>query len=283
MKNLLKSCFVTLLIVLGISGTAFAGEIVKSFEFGAGSANSVSNKRTFPVPCHRGIEGLSVTYQRIGDAGAANDVPIIVELRSPGATATEEGPVVDSESLNATLTQKVSLQTRTSGTLVVNPSPRGCSLPWIVRVKPASGTSPWVISGTIRLFYFGGGGTENVEGSLISLNKGNSVTKNVGGSAGLHAGKYTVTGTWLHSAFGVPGPLPVQLRFQLLDPSGAVVGSKTAYSNAEINPCCSGDKMSFTIPVNLHVTGQWKLRITNNTSDDTMNIDPKVNYTDVCP
>lgn len=271
---------VTLLITTGICGTAFAETIQKTFEFGAGTANTISNKRTFPVPCHAGIEGVSATYQRKGVAGAANDVPIIMELRSPGATATQEGPVVDSVALTATLTQQLSISTKL---LKGDPSPRGCSLPWIVRVKPASGTSPVVISGTITLSYFRFDGDVDVEGSLITLNKGNSVTKNVGGTGGLHAGKITVTGTWLHSLFGVPGPLPVELRFQLINPAGTVVGSKTAYSNAEVNPCCSSNKMSFTIPVEQHTTGQWKLRITNNTSDDTMNIDPKVKYTALCP
>jgi hypothetical protein len=280
MNTSIKMWFVTLLIIIGLSGTAIAETIQKSFEFGAGTANSISNKRTFPVPCHAGIEGVSATYQRKGTAGAANDVPIVMELRSPGPTANEEGPVVDSVALTATLTQQLSLTTKL---LKGNPSSRACGLPWIVRVRPASGTSPWVISGVITLSYFRFDVDVNVEGNLISLNKGNSVTKNVGGTGGLHAGKITVTGTWLHSVFGVPGPLPVRLRFQLLDPNGAVVGSRTAFSNAEINPCCSGNKMSFTIPVTQHTGGQWKLRITNNTSDDTMNIDPKVKYVALCP
>jgi hypothetical protein len=280
MKNSLELCFVTLLIIVSTTGTAFAEQIQKSFEFGPGTANSTSNKRTFQVPCHAGIEGVSATYQRKGDKGVGNDVPIIMELRSPGATAAEEGPVVDSVALTATLGQKLSITTKL---LKGNPSTRGCSLPWIVRVKPASGTSPWVIFGVITLNYFRFDGDVGVEGSLITLNKGNSVTKNVGESSGLHAGSITVTGTWLHSLFGAPGPLPVRLRFQLIDPSGTVVGSKTAYSSAEINPCCSGDKMSFTIPLNQHLSGQWKLRITNNTSDDTMNIDPKIKYKAVCP
>ena len=163
-----------------------------------------------------------------------------------------------------------------------DPSPRGCSLPWVVRLKPASGNSPFRISGRIDLVYFRFDDDIKVEGELISLNKGNSVNKNIGDQTGLHAGNITVTGTWLHSISGVPGPLPVQLRFDLLDPTGSVVASKTAFSAAEINPCCSGNKMSFALPVNRHTTGQWKLRITNNTNDDTMNIDPKVTYTALC-
>jgi hypothetical protein len=61
MNTSIKMWFVTLLIIIGLSGTAIAETIQKSFEFGAGTANSISNKRTFHVPCHAGIEGVSAT------------------------------------------------------------------------------------------------------------------------------------------------------------------------------------------------------------------------------
>jgi hypothetical protein len=273
--------FVTLLIIAGISAPALAGETLqKTFEFGAGTSFTSSNFRTFPVPCHAGVEGVSITYIRKGDAGAANDVPIVLELHSPGTTAGELGPIVDSVNLMAKKAQQLSISTKL---LKGDPSPRGCDLPWTVRVRSASGPSPWVVSGNITFVYFRTDAAVAVEGSLITLNKGNSVTKNVGGSGGLHAGRLTVSGTWLHSVLGAPGPLPVQLRFQLIDPSGTVVASKTAYSNAEVNPCCSGNKMSFSLNIDHHITGQWKLRITNNSSDDTMNIDPKIAYKATCP
>jgi hypothetical protein len=169
--------------------------------------------------------------------------------------------------------------------MTADPSPRGCEIPWRVRIRAASGTNPPVaVTGSILFVYFGSLAGGDVEGGLISLSKGNSVTKNIDGSGGMHAGRVRVTGTWLHSAFGVPGPLPVQLRFQILRPDGTVAASKTAYSNGEVNPCCSGNKMNFILDIRNHTTGQWKLRITNNSDHDVMNIDPKLqNVGGNCP
>ena len=63
--------------------TASAATISKAFEFGAGTANSISNARTFPVPCGLAVT-VSVEYYRLGNNGAQNNVPIIIELRKPG-------------------------------------------------------------------------------------------------------------------------------------------------------------------------------------------------------
>jgi hypothetical protein len=280
MKSKIQITVFVAFLFATLSGATYAEVLTKTFEFGLGTANTISNKRTFQVPCHAGIEGVSASYQRKGTVGQQFDIPITMELRSPGATVDEEGPIVDSVDLKATLAQQISISTKL---LKGDPSPRGCSLPWVVRVKPQSGTAQFVVSGTITLSYFRFDADQNIEGGLISLNKGNTVTKNVGSSAGLHAGKFSISGTWLHSAFGVPGPLPVLLKFELLNPNGQVVASKTAYSNAEINPCCSSNKMTFSTSLDHHVAGQWKIRITNNSNDDTMNIDPKVKYIALCP
>ena len=265
---------IALFAVASVS-SVFAESITKTFEFGAGTANSFSNKRTFSVPCDRSVSA-AVEHYRLGDVGAANDVPIIIELKKPGATADEEGPIADTQ--NATTTR-----TKQTATVTGTESSRGCSLPWIVRVKPASGQSSVAIKGTIVLTYSSAVKDISVEGGLISLNKGNSVTKNIGGSGGLDQGRVVVTATWLHAIGPVPGPLPVKLKFELINPSGTVVASDTGYSNAEINPCCSGNKMKITFQVTTCVSGQWKIRITNNTNDDTMNIDPKVRFTPDCP
>jgi hypothetical protein len=68
-------------VLLVFSSAVFGDVLQMTFEFGAGTANSFSNKRTFAVPCHTGVESVSVTYIRKGDAGAANHVPIVFELR----------------------------------------------------------------------------------------------------------------------------------------------------------------------------------------------------------
>ena len=265
----------TVLFAAAMVSTAFAESITKTFEFGAGTANSNSNKRTFSVPCGLGVSA-AVEHYRLGDVGAANDVPIIIELKKPGATADEEGAVADTQNATAKRAKQTATVTGTE-------SNRGCSLPWIVRVKPASGQSSVAIKGSIVLTYSSAVNNISVEGGLISLNKGNTVTKNIGGSGGLDQGTVVVTANWLHAIGPVPGPLPVRLKFELINPNGQVVDSDTGYSNGEINPCCSGNKMKITFRVATCVSGQWKIRITNNTNDDTMNIDPKVRLTPDCP
>lgn len=263
------------LLAVATVSSAFAESITKTFEFGAGTANSISNKRTFNVPC--GVDvSAAVEHYRLGDAGTAFDVPIVIELKKPGATADVEGTVADTQNATAKRAKQTATVTGTQ-------SDRGCSLPWVVRVKPASGQSAVAIKGTIVLTYSSAVASISVEGGLISINKGNSVTKNIGGSGGLEQGTVVVTATWLHAIGPVPGPLPVRLKFELINPSGTVVATDSGYSNAEINPCCSGNKMKITFQVATCISGQWKIRITNNTNDDTMNIDPKVRHTPNCP
>ncbi len=252
----------------------FAASITKTFEFGAGTANSVSNKRTFNVPCGVAVSA-AVEHYRLGDVGASFDVPILIELKKPGATADVEGAVADTQDATARRTKQTATVTGTISNL-------GCSLPWIVRVKPASGQSSVAVKGTIVVTYSSTVANISVEGGLISLNKGNTVTKNIGGSGGLEQGIVVVTGSWLHAIGPVPGPLPVRLKFELINPSGQVVATDSGYSSAEINPCCSGNKMKITFQVTTCVSGQWKIRITNNTNDDTRNIDPKVKHTPDC-
>jgi hypothetical protein len=248
---------IAILLTVAMVASADAERITKSFELGAGTAYQVSNRRTFNVPCGRKIVA-SVEFHRLGAADAANDVPIVIELKKPGAAATEEG-------------------------LKGKESNRGCSLPWIVKVKLAGGQSQVAVNGTISVSYDHLPQGIDVEGGLISLNKGNQVTKNVGGASGLDQGTLVVTATWLHAIGPVPGPLPVRLKFELIDPNGNVVASDTGFAGNEINPCCSGDKMKITFRVTSCAPGQWKLRITNNTNDDTMNIDPKVRLKPDCP
>lgn len=262
------------LFVLATAGTTLAATtITKSFEFGPGTANAVSNKRTFNIPC--GVRVYAdVEHYRLGATGAANDVPIIMELKKPGTTADVEGPVAETRAATARRDKQIVRFVGTESNL-------GCSLPWVVRVKPASGTSPFAIKGTIALTYDNSVNNISVEGGLISLNKGNQVTKNVGGSSGLSQGTVVITATWLHAIGVVPGPNPVQLKFELINPGGRVVAQATGYANNEINPCCSGNKMRIVFKVT-ECTGQWKLRITNNTNHDTMNIDPRVALTPNC-
>lgn len=273
-KNLVQ-VFGLLVLVIGMFGVTFAGSATKTFEFGAGTANSTSNFRTFFVPCGLNVTA-SVKYQRKGDGGASSDVPITIELRKPAANADDDGAVAQTVNVTAKRTEQ-------TATLNGTESNRGCSLPWRVRVRPQSGQSEFAIYGNITVSFDDSSKNISVEGNLISLNKGNSVTKNIGGSGGMDQGIITVTAKWNHAIGPVPGPLPVRLKFELIRPNGTVAASDNGFSNAEVNPCCSNNKMKVTFQVAEQITGQWKIRITNNTNDDTMNIDPKVSFKPDCP
>lgn len=267
---------VAVLFAFAAVGPAYAETITKTFEFGAGTAYSTSTYRTFPVACGRD-PSATVKYYRLGEAGAQFDVQIAIELRLPGEVATEYGAV-------SLLNFATAKRTEQTATLYGVRSNVGCSLPWAVRLRAVNGQSPVGIKGSITVTYLSSAITLGVEGGF-RVNKGTSVTKNINFLGGLEQGhgRVVVTGTWLHGIGAVPGPLPVKLKFEIIDPNGNVVSSDTGYSNAEINPCCSGDKMKITFQFPSCITGQWKIRITNNTGDDAMSIEPKAIFTPGCP
>lgn len=275
MKKFVRSLTLTLVAIAGLGTAAFAGSITKAFEFGAGTANSVSNKRTFSVPCGLDVRA-AVKVSRKGDAGAANDVDIVIELRSPGANADTEGEIA------ATKTAKA---TRTFQTFVLNAndSPRGCDLPWVVRVKPESGKSDVAIYGDITVTFDDSLKNLTVQDAgNINLNSSNTVTVNIGGSGGLTQGVVTVKGNWFHNL----GVMPIKMKIELLDPSGNPVsgGSDTGYSDLEINPCCSGNKLKITYQVTELKRGQWKLRIKNiSDGHDAIRVKPIATLKPDCP
>ncbi|MEW6125729.1 MAG: hypothetical protein AB1757_01590 [Acidobacteriota bacterium] len=253
---------------------AAAETTTKAFEVGPGTGQSTSHFRTFSVPCGQGVT-VSVRLKRLGDPGTQNDVPVLIELRQPGASQGQEGPVVDTKTVTVTIPEKtISLAGAASN--------QPCSNPWRVRVRRAPGAPENAVTGNITLNYSSSSSSLNVEGGLISLNKGNSVIKNLGGSSGLKQGKIVITANWNHAIGPMPGPLPVRLRFDLIDPStNSSVAYQIAYSTNEIR-ADKTPKLRLIYNVPTCKPGQWKLKITNNTNDDTMNIDPKVTFTPDC-
>ncbi|MBI3650412.1 MAG: hypothetical protein HY231_05125 [Acidobacteria bacterium] len=253
--------------------TADAASITKTFEIGAGTGQQRSHFRSFTVPAGLTVS-TAVKFKRLGDPGAQNDVPIIIELRQPGATESEDGPLVDS---------KNAIVRRDEQTLNLSgsSSTRGCSLPWRVRVKLGGTNVPAnAVIGSSTVSFNDSARNVGIEGGLITLNKGNSVTKNFGGSSGFGQGTFTVTATWMHAVAGVPNPFNrrILLRFELLRPNGSVAASDTGY------PLEGSDtpKMRITFNNTTDVNGQWKIRITNNTNDDVANIDPKAKFDPGC-
>jgi hypothetical protein len=289
MKELSTTIFTNFVRVLGVMALlafatvsmAFAGN-TKTFEFGPGTPQPRSHVRTFPIPCGTpGGVAAVVKFQRLGPAGANNDLPIIIEFREPDTAPDQEGPVVETKTATAKKTeQTVTLRSQSSN--------RGCTLPWRVRVKYANeGTAPVQAFGTIRLDFDGRLRNVNVSTSELGidreLRKGQSETLEFGGSAGFLQGTIDITANWNHMVFSLlPGPNPVKLKFELIDPSGAVVKTVEAYSSNEARSGLTRFRLIYQAPGCL--AGQWKLRITNIDGDnDAKGISPTAKFTPSCP
>lgn len=89
MKHAILFLSVTFVTFAGLSGSAYASSTTRSFEFGKGTANESSNFRTFIVPCRMTVTAV-VKFKRLGDVGASDDVPIVIELRNPPRSSAEE-------------------------------------------------------------------------------------------------------------------------------------------------------------------------------------------------
>ena len=251
MRKMTRILVLSLISIIGLSSAALGGTITKTFELGEGTANSVSNKRTFEVPCGLNVSA-SVKYSRKGTAAAENDVPLTITLIKP-AEGSGEGDIAQTKQVTAKTTpQNVSLSSGFSNL--------GCVAPWSVRVKPTNGTSSLAVYGEISVTFDDStkGLTIESNGS-INLNSGNSVEKNISfGSTG-GQGLFEIKGRWYHNL----GTMPIRMKFELINPEGEVVKSDTGFAENEVNPCCSGNKLKITYLNPVFSTGPWKLRITN--------------------
>lgn len=271
-----KKIFVSAMGLSCVGASVFAAPQIKTIEVGPGTQNPVSVARFFVVPSRVGAQVL-VQLKRTGASGAAFDVPVDIEIRQPGVGNEEDGPIAASKNGVMIGTSNVNLTFNVIG------NDNGCKgSPWKVRVRylnDGNANNNFAVTGTAAFSAHDEEDSVNIEGGLITLNKGISVTKKVGGSSGFGQGNIKVTGQWNHSFGGVPGPLPVKLRFELIKPNGEIADSETAYRTNE--PLADPD-LFFTYHVLSSANGQWKLRITNNSDHDVMNIDPKIIFNPRC-
>lgn len=246
-----------------------AGSSTLSFEFGEGTANSLSTKVAFKVPCRSNVT-VTVRYQRKGDLGVRNDVPFLIELLSPGPIGTtDDGPVQQSIGVIATTAVK-------STTLQAQGSTRSCETSWRVRFKPKTGSSPWAIFGSVTLSFPDNTQNVPIEGGEITLAEGISVTKNIGGPSGLREGKLNIRTNW-----GMPGHLSTQggkLKVEVIDPQGNVVKHDIGHaSNGALAPI-----LNLNYDVASCLTGQWKVRFTNNSNTKIRQMEPVARLTPDC-
>ena len=151
-------------------------------------------------------------------------------------------------------------------------SARGCTLPWRVRVKyDGSGTPSFAVSGTIRIDYDGTEQRPSIPFSGV-LFKRESKSIPFGGIAGLAQGTIVITANWHHQLTTVlPGPNPIKLRIELLNPGGGTVSIVEAFSSNEARTELTPFKLTHQVTKCLE--GQWKLRITNLDTEDTVTLD----------
>lgn len=274
------------LLAFATVGTAFAE--TKDFAIGVGTGQPQSHYRTFTVPCGTSLSA-QVTFSRSPNsaAGAGNDVPILIELRKPGATAGQEGPisglVVDVKATRTPQTKQI-LDSSTGGANLQHSSSGGCSIPWLVRVKhDAAGPAPIAVTGKITVnMNTSGESAVAITSTDFTLAKHASKTIDFGPLTGFGQGRVSIAANWNHSIFGVQGPNPVKLTVELLNPNGVVVATAVGYSSVETNELLVDQRFRLTYQVADCVPGQWKLRFNNGTNDDTQNIKPRASFAFRC-
>ena len=226
--------------------------------------------RSLVAPCHAKV---SVRLSAPRYDHLADDIPMKIEVRAPGVSL--QSPPTHTHYFSSK-PENLKVETFT-----VPGSDAGCGgSPWRVRIFPDGRTRESRIGGDFSVS-FAGVTIMDIE-DAATLTNGNSTTKNIGGSGGLHEGWLEIIGTWNQSIFGFPGPLPVKLNFDLLKPDGSIAAYDTGHSNHEINPCCSGDKLKLRFLIKQHISGQWKLRIKNDSGSDVMTLKPGATLKPAC-
>lgn len=281
----LAALLVAVLLIVTTPANASAIDITKSYNFGpgTGSHTTTSAAREFNIPCGTpGSITVTMSIRRLGPTDQSHDFSIDIEVREPASGQQTQGPITAGGALGATV-----WPTSRSITVTAQPTAGGCSRPWVVRLKGRNGEEPrYAVEGAITLRY--SGATRDLGVSTMSspyLKIGESMTVSIASAAGCGQGRMVITGNWNHTIGIVPGPLPVKLRFQLMNDSfglgGVVLAEAEGYSNNELRGELSKLRLVHQIPDCR--TGQWKLRITNIDAHDAFLNTPSVKMTPTCP
>lgn len=247
--------------------------ITKSFEFGPGTPNAVSNQRGFEIPS--GLEvAATVKYRRLGTG--KEGIPIAIELREPDTSPGVEGPIVKTERRDAYVTEG-------SVTIRSLASNRGCTRPWRVRVRyDGTGTPPNAVFGTARLDWDGTTRTISAEtpGYVI---KGTSKEVKFGDATGFGEGAIAVTANWNHMIGPVPGPSPVKFNVALyvrLPNGDDLVGpADEGYSTNEAN---ATPRFGLIYRLSSPLAGQYRLNFKNKDVHDAFVQTPTVRFSPTC-
>ena len=247
-----------------------AGTSTKTFDFGAGGDNptSRSHSRTFAAPENVAIV-VAVNYRAVGEAGETG-ATIILEIE---------------DAANQMLISREIFAEKTAQRLVVNIAAHenkihACEKFWQVRIRSKSGAVPAAkITGDITFSFVDPTAIQiELEDKSINLTRGKQTTKKLGDADSLnHPGVLTVRANWLHSLIDLVLPL----KFELVRPDGSVAKTLIGYA---LN---SGGKPRLDFSHNITVaearqTGAWKLKISNETEHDIIEIKPAVTFIRKC-
>jgi hypothetical protein len=271
-------------LVVAVTPTdASATDITKSYSFGPGTGTHTlkSTFRDFSIPCGTpGAITITTSFKRFGPEDQSHSFLIDIVVQEPLRSGETVGRVA------STIGGAVHTSERTL-TVNVLPTDGGCSKPWVVRIKTRDGgDAPYTVSGSVALKY--AGETRNLTVPTMSnqyLNKGQSRIILIDSSAGCGQGRMVITGIWNHTIGVVPGPMPIAMKFELLNDaftwSGNAVADATGYSNNELRSELTKLRLVHQVPSCL--VGQWKLRITNVSDHDAYISSISAKMTPTCP
>jgi hypothetical protein len=276
---------VAFLLVLLSSTAASASEITKTYSFGPGTGTHSLNStfKDFAIPCGTpGAIAVTVSFKRFGPADQSHSFSLDIAIHEPVVGSETQGRIPTGAAYGATVHT-----TERSVTVNVLPTQGGCSRPWMVRIRSRDGPAPYTVSGSMTLKY--SGETRSLSVSALSnayLKKGESRTLVIETAAGCGQGRMVITGTWNHTIGIVPGPMPIALKFELLNDaygpmSGGPVVSASGYSNNEARSELTKLRLTYQIPECR--VGQWKLRITNVSDHEAFVNLPTVKMSPTCP
>ena len=246
---------------------SFAGTSTKTFDFGAGGDNPTfrSHSRSFLVPQAVTI-ALKINYRTAGDAS----IPITVEIENA------ENRLVATQDVLAEKTGKqIIINIRAAENTVF-----GCEKGWQVRVKSKDGQIPQArVFGEINLSFIDlPASSVFAEEQSFALKKGTQISSRIGTTETfLHTGIVNIKSSWSHHPLANALPL----KFELVRPDGSSARTLVGYgTNSNAKP-----KMDFEYRIIIADTkqiGAWRLRITNNSDQEVLDIKPIVNFTRQC-
>ena len=260
LKNLTAATLIATGALLSASSTQASTTLTKSFEFGPGTSQTFSHLRTFDVPANSTV-GVAVT-----DVSNPAGEVLVVEVFAPDA-----GTVIPTYS------------ELTLGNLFIRTSfvsALGCPDTWKVRVRTGDRRAPSArVSGNIVLVFTAPApNSVTLSGGNANIGKlGGTATRVLGGVNGRGSGRVNIKAKW-HTD---PTDLANFGKFfraevRLIRPDGTLAASQTGFSQHAPSTLTPRVNFSYQLTAaDLALTGDWKIRVINNSSANLVDFNLK--------